>query len=701
MKKTKNLKRVLSSLLLATSMMFSLGGASMDVKAAGSVSVTTTPESGITGGFEATFKFTGIESTVCIDSNKCKMTVTNVSGITPYDTIVKEIVFTNGAGEITVDLTYSPSEDRGEVSVILTDSSGTVLVTNPSITITGTKPIVFPDIPDYPDYPDTPDVPSKPNGNVFSVKAGTTIPEIAAGASMELEIPLAKNKSIGNSGKVQVSSSLPEGLYFYEIGNIQELKFSSSSKSDTNLKLKISANSDAKSGVYPIELTLNYSYSGGNVEEKLTTYIKVLGNGDASGRIQVTGYSFDKQNIKAGDTFNLTINLKNPSSSDVKNVRVGLGGLSSDGLLINNALDSNYIPVLAKNSSTTINFPLVAASNVSANNQILELSVSGDGMDTPVSSKIFAFVSKGTGSENGDSKPKIVIDSYNYGGESVIGGMPFNLNFAFRNTSSGVAIQNVKVTISSVSDEDTGGAFTPTSSSNSFFVKRLNANTVSVNNIELMPKADAKPKSYGLEIKFEYEANYKGELTEMSSTELISIPLTQSDRFEIGEVEFWGEMYIGNESQFNIPYVNKGKSTINNLEIKLESDDMTFTETGSYVGNVETGSSDSFTISAMANQAGLCEGKAIFTYEDANGKKVEVIKEFSANAIEMNFGPEEPVEPMPEEPTGLPLWGKVLIGVVLVGGIGAVAFVLYRKKKAKKVKLAEAESYDDFPEEGE
>ena len=46
------------------------------------------------------------------------------------------------------------------------------------------------------------------------------------------------------------------------------------------------------------------------------------------------------------------------------------------------------------------------------------------------------------------------------------------------------------------------------------------------------------------------------------------------------------------------------------------------------------------------------------------------------------------------------MWGKILIGVVVVGGIAAVAYVVIKKKKAKS-KLQEAESYDDFPEDGE
>ena len=346
---------------------------------------------------------------------------------------------------------------------------------------------------------------------------------------------------------------------------------------------------------------------------------------------------------------------------------------------------------------------MIASKNIDKNSQMLELSVTADGIDTPLTSKIFAFISKSAdGSEAAlNGKPKIVIDSYDYGGTAVTGGQPFDLSMVFRNTSSNITIENLKMTIQSVADEKTGGAFTPTSSSNSFFVKSIAPNGSIGQSINLMPKADADPKSYGLEIRFEFEYVIKGELQEGSSTEQISIPLKQSDRFEVGEVDMWGPMYVGMESQINVSYVNKGKSTINNLEISVEGENMTAMESRSYVGNVESGNSDYYSVNITANQEGPVKGKIKFSYEDANGQTVVVEKEFSGDAISMNFEPDPGMDiPEPTQPEGLPMWGKILIGVVVVGGIAAVAYVVIKKKKAKS-KLQEAESYDDFPEDGE
>ncbi|GAA6426942.1 COG1361 S-layer family protein [Dielma fastidiosa] len=565
---------------------------------------------------------------------------------------------------------------------------------------------------------ETVEVPSNPEpdtpiyGNIFKLYPGYDTPTINAGESKVIEFPIVYATKKTATSYEQAQITLPDGLYFYEANDIQSFDVKTQ-KDDKRfegkvaiLKASISASSDAKSGTVTVPIKITYKYSGNSnpITETVNAYIKINGtDSNPANRLKITNYSFDRQNIKAGEAFNLTVELNNPSNGAVKNVNVNIGNLTTETIMMNNAIDTMYLPELPANSTKTLTFPMIASKNIDKNSQMLELSVTADGIDSPLTSKIFAFISKSAdGSEAAlNGKPKIVIDSYDYGGTAVTGGQPFDLSMVFRNTSSNITIENLKMTIQSVADEKTGGAFTPTSSSNSFFVKSIAPNGSIGQSINLMPKADADPKSYGLEIRFEFEYVIKGELQEGSSTEQISIPLKQSDRFEVGEVDMWGPIYVGMESQINVSYVNKGKSTINNLEISVEGENMTAMESRSYVGNVESGNSDYYSVNITANQEGPVKGKIKFSYEDANGQTVVVEKEFSSDAISMNFEPDPGMDiPEPTQPEGMPMWGKILIGVVVVGGIAAVAYVVIKKKKAKS-KLQEAESYDDFPEDGE
>ncbi len=199
------------------------------------------------------------------------------------------------------------------------------------------------------------------------------------------------------------------------------------------------------------------------------------------------------------------------------------------------------------------------------------------------------------------------------------------ISMKIKNTGK-VAIENVKITVSSAADASTGGAFSPANSSNTFFVQSIPAGGVIEESIDLLPKADAPPKSYGLDIAFNYEAVVNKERIEMNPTETISIPLTQPDRFEVGELQMWGPVMVGETLGGYVSYVNKGKSTIFNLSVKVEGEGFTTAESETYVGNVESGSGDSYELALNTNQAGTLAGKLIFSYEDANGEVKEIVK---------------------------------------------------------------------------
>ncbi len=483
----------------------------------------------------------------------------------------------NGLLRVEVEASKQDPEKDGQYMIIL-QSKDSGEVASDTFTIDGY-------VPDEPDpEPEEPDVPSTPTGNVFMITEGTKIPTIKVNEETVIEIPITRSERVANN-EAQVSVKLPEGIYFTEIANIQNVEFERRNDYESYIEFKAMANSDVATGVYPITLTVKYKYDGQNLEDTLEFYVKVLGKGDVE--------------------------------------------------------------------------------------------------DDEV-----------------NGKPRIIIDSYSFGGSQVMGGSPFTLSMNFKNTSTNVDIQNLKITVQSAADEETGGVFTPTASSNSFFVDNLAKNSAVTKSIVLMPRSDAKPKSYGVDISFEYEAMLNGELHEFSSTERISIPVVQSDRFEIGEVTTWGDFYVGEMSDIMVNYVNKGKTTINNLEITVESDMLNIPESTTYVGNVESGTSDMFSTSVTALTEGDVTGRVTFKYEDSNGSPVEVVKEFTGTAINMFVDPgtDVPVDPIPEVPeeTGTPWWQWALIGVVAVAVIAGGAFFYKKKKKAKMEK--EDAAFDDFDE---
>ena len=607
------------------------------------------------------------------------------------------VTFQSGSAQINVptgNISYSGKNSEAYLQVIVGAESVTSSAINQIVPI-----------PDG-NEDDTPTQPPAIAGNIFTIQENTPIPVIDAGKQAEITYPIESSKRI--SGDVQITAQLPEQLYFTTASSTQTMKFLRSGPQD--YKFTISADPEIKSGTYPITLTVNYKYSTEAKSETITTYIKVNGKAAAEEAVSdlvVTGYTVNPSNVKAGANFKIAVTVKNNGNATCKNALVTLGGssMSTEAFTMNGTLDSQTISSLAAGASTTLNFSLCSSSKMTTGNYILEAAI-GSG-ETSTTSKIFVPVTGNPEAASEEAKnestPQLIIDSYTYGEEgvtSVVGGEVFTLSTVIRNTGK-TAVKNVKITISAAADQETGGAFSPANSSNTFYIENIPAGGSITQSIDLLPKADAKPKSYGVDFAFSYEAIVNGELVTKDLTQTIAIPLTQPDRFEVGEPTMYGPVNFGQSLSGYITYVNKGKSTIFNLSMKVEGESFTTAEAETYIGNVESGSSDGYDITVNPTQAGPISGTITFTYEDANGDTKEIVKNFESEVIEYV----EPVMPddgmvdpsMPVEAEGgMPVWGWIAIagGAIVVIAVGAVVVSKVIKKK-KQAALDAEDDYDD------
>lgn len=424
------------------------------------------------------------------------------------------------------------------------------------------------------------------------------------------------------------------------------------------------------------------------------------------GKLVVQSYRLDHTPVKEGEKFNLTFTLKNTGSVVCDNIMAVLDTSTAEGVSINGVTDTQYINTLDTGATATISYPMTCLSKMTTNNYVVSLILSADELDKSVTSKVFIPVT-GTKTDKdettNESKPLIIIENYDYGGKAVMGGKEFNLAMRFKNTSANTQIENLKITVSSVAGDDdksVAGAFTPAKSSNTFYIPKVGPNAVFAEQIALIPKADATPNSYGVSIAFNYEAVLDGKRDAIEATETISIPLSQSDRFEANEAELQGPISLGDSGQLNINYVNKGKSKIFNLSVKLDGN-FTTGESNTYIGNVDSGVGDTFQATLNPTEEGTLTGTATFSYEDANGEIKNLVKEFSCEVMPA-MGPGEGIDSEPAVPANAgasspPLWW-ILGGI---GGLAAIIIVLViilKKRKAKKLKqLEQSDDYDDLP----
>ena len=186
---------------------------------------------------------------------------------------------------------------------------------------------------------------------------------------------------------------------------------------------------------------------------------------------------------------------------------------------------------------------------------------------------------------------------------------------------------------------------------------------------------------------------------EVSGTTTISVPVSQPDRFEVGQLELSGDtIYVGDTGSVSLSYVNKGKNPVSNLEARL-----TGTNLGAggyqYLGNLAAGTEGSVDFDIVPDAAGTVSGIITLNYEDASGNPQTFSKDFSVSAEEMNmddFNYDPSMDDVQPEQTGMPVWAWVLIGVCgAVVVIVVIVVVVRKRKKAKALAALEAEDSDE------
>lgn len=157
---------------------------------------------------------------------------------------------------------------------------------------------------------------------------------------------------------------------------------------------------DVKSGYYPIKFNITYS-RGGKVEETtLTTYVKTIGTSDSGSldegddesqiskpRIIVTGFETIPENVYAGDTFLLKINVKNTSkTASVTNVLFDMQAMEEGSdkdntfaaFLPTSGASSIYVDSIAPGASQVLEIEMSAKSDLAQKPYVLEVNMKYD-----------------------------------------------------------------------------------------------------------------------------------------------------------------------------------------------------------------------------------------------------------------------------------------------------------------------------------
>ena len=530
-----------------------------------------------------------------------------------------------------------------------------------------------------------------PRLNVVGISAKPSV-TISDAVTLELKV-----KNLGNLAakdlKVTLTGLKSGGFTAY---NSTDVKYVNSiGGNDTaTVTYELLPPSSGAAGSNELTVKFDYKDAAGNAYTDQNQIFVPAGDGEGSRpNIAFEQIASPQNAVAPGEEFTVGLDLKNNGGAIAKNIKVSL---SADAGIVTRSMNPVYLTELSAKKAQKISFKLFASDDITTKNYPIALNVEYEdafGNKFNASQYIGVFIEN----NNGKTVPRIIIDNYSMDPFPVNAGEDFTLKMSFLNTSKTVDVSNIKVTVTS---DD--GTFTPTDSGNTFYLEGIPKTQKVERDLVLHVKPDAEQKSYMLTVNFEYE-DEKG--NPFTAKETMSVRVLQNPRLVTGEINMMQETFVGQPMQVYLDFYNMGKSTLYNLMVSVEGD---FQGQGLsyYVGNFEPGRTDFFDVSFTPMNAGQQKGSVLFAFEDSNGKKTEVRKEFELNVMEMQQGPMLDENGMPidggfpgkdgmpgmEGMPGMP--GAAKPSILLYVGIGAgvlvvavVLFIILRKRHLKRKEM--------------
>lgn len=304
---------------------------------------------------------------------------------------------------------------------------------------------------------------------------------------------------------------------------------------------------------------------------------------------------------------------------------------------------------------------------------------------TPESSGVTV---KGTG---------FVLKSISYGEGNLNAGERFTLNAELLSTNGTTKVENVTVGLTPPKE------ISLAEGSSLLYVGTVKPNQTIPVQFVLVPGANTENGSYTITIDVKGINSKDG--TEVSAQMSVTVPVVQPERFEIFNTQLPSNLVANMDGEYSsITLVNEGKGSVSNVSVEIVGEGLSTEEGKQYLGHIGGGEQKSADFYITASMAGQIDAQVLVTYESAQGEKKTLTFDFSVMVEDMgDFGdggmdPSFPIEPMPEENAGFPMWGWALIILAVVGG-GVAALVVIRKKRKAKRAAEELEELGEDDDE--
>lgn len=445
----------------------------------------------------------------------------------------------------------------------------------------------------------------------------------------------------------------------------------------------------------PLKITYDYEDEIGssNVGKEQYIYIPLKGELATAGEIVVENIIAPAGTMGVGKNFNIKFTLA-ALKGNVKNVRVSVAAEDPQAI-VPNSQNLFMIPEVKSGTKKQYGVTLSATQNAGHQSHPIKIEVTYDSVKggEPITFKQYTSVNvhnpvieedkpKPDDEEKLKGQPKVIVGQYKITPTIVKAGEEFTLDIGFLNTNRIKSVHNLKanLTVKEQGENDAGNVFTPVNASNTFYIASLSPEETATKSITMYTIPNALPKTYQVQLELEYE-DVNG--NQISATENIGIPVEQTTKIDIAEIEM-DVFTLGMPMPLNVSLYNTGKTNISNLMIYTEGEGFMVQDNKMFVGKFDKGASEYYSPTIIPEMAGQLKGTIVVEYEEATGELVEIRRDFDFEVMEMmeEYPGDMGEMPFPEDEgkSNLPLI-LTIIGIIAAA---LVALVVIRRKKRKK-----------------
>ena len=450
--------------------------------------------------------------------------------------------------------------------------------------------------------------------------------------------------------------------------------------------------SDVVTGSYPITVTVSGVRADQKKEASEAIYIPLIGKDKEKKKdesvplLVVDSFDYGSTSVmKRDQEFTLKLTFLNTGTKDITKAVINV--LDPSGAIVPTETSIIKFDTIKAGEKTNGSVVLRTVKDTDVTSTTLSVDMNyyyepdhlQHQANYPISLSIEKKPEEEEKKKEGVTNPILMVTNYSIGSDKyVMAGKDFPLSLTLTNTS-GKTLRNIKVTV-----QDSTGGVLPAEGSNSFFINSIAPGASYGKLMPMTVNNDVAAGNSTIAVNMSYEDLDGGTHT---SADTITVPVTQEDRLMIDDILDPGWLMMGEQGYVQIKYYNMGKTTLNNLRISVSGDFTVDGDSSQYIGNMANGRSDYFSFNFFPNSEGEMKGKAVFTFENAQGAEQVIEKEFTFN---IQPAPEwDPGEDMPIEPVKQPmsLAQKILIGAGVAAAAAAALVIGKKRKKAKAEEL--------------